>query len=490
MERKDSIESTEKIVILEGPLTTNEHSDAEFESVVWRKVDICVVVTVFYLLSWLDRTNLGNARIAGLQTDLRLTNNQYSISLTMTLIPFLCSGLPVNLLMKIVGPNILLPTLLTLWGIVTTLQGTVHTFGGLLACRFFLGFFEGGMIPAITLYMSLFYPRAKLQQRLSIVYSAASLAGAFSGLLAAAILHMDGIGGKPGWAWIFILEGLFTVFFGLLSFFVIPRSAKHCTLLNAREREYVMDRLREDGALSQHESADHFAWGEIVQALKFPHVWFILVLFFFNGILIYSLGYFTPSIVQGLGWSGTMLGHHTRAQLMTVPPYAVGFVVTNVGSYIADHYKLRGAVRIVCSICLTAGFAMFLASHSTSVQYGSLFLAIPGANAVSPAITSWVANNTAPHVRRASAIAFACVLTNIGGILATWLFGSLSPPPRYTSATVVLLVASVGLGIAAAGNVVYLWDQNRRKDRLRAMISKDEEPEGLGDRSAWFTYIL
>lgn len=480
------MESTEKVLILETSLTISESENAELESVVWRKIDICVVgaVTVFYLLSWLDRTNLGNARIAGLQTDLRLTDNQYSISLTMTLIPFLCSGLPVNLLMKTVGPNILLPALLTLWGIVTTLQGTVHTFGGLLACRFFLGFFEGGMIPAITLYMSLFYPRSKLQQRLSIVYSAASLAGAFSGLLAAAILHMDGLGGKPGWAWIFILEGLFTVSFGMLSFFVIPRSAEHCTLLNAQEREYVMNRLREDGALSQHENADHFAGREIVQALKFPHVWFILVLFFFNGILIYSLGYFTPSIVQGLGWSGT------RAQLMTVPPYAVGFIVTNVGSYVADHYKLRGAVTIVCSNCLTAGFAIFLASHSTSVQYGSLFLAIPGANAVSPAITSWVANNTAPHVRRAAAIAFACILTNIGGILATWLLGSLSPPPRYTSATIVLLVSSAGLGIAAAGNVVYLWSQNRAKDRIRAVVTKEEEPEGLGDRSAWFTYIL
>ncbi|KAF9493553.1 hypothetical protein BDN71DRAFT_1450002 [Pleurotus eryngii] len=77
---------------------------------------------------------------------------------------------------------------------------------------------------------------------------------------------------------------------------------------------------------------------------------------------------------------------------------------------------------------------------------------IPGASAVSPAITSWIANNTAPHVRRASAI--ACILTNIGGILATWLLGSLSLPSRYTSATIVLLVSFSGLRIAAAGNVV------------------------------------
>lgn len=135
-------------------------------------------------------------------------------------------------------------------------------------------------------------------------------------------------------------------------------------------------------------------------------------------------------------------------------------------------------------------FKLFSASHSTSVQYGSLFLTISGINAAAPAITSWVANNTAPHVRRASAIACACVMTNAGGILATWLLGSLSPPPRYTNATIVLLVSSIGFGVAASLNLVYLWNQNKRKVKIRAMRTKAEEPEGLGDRSAWFTYIL
>lgn len=486
MERKDSLASSEKVNVLAGSSTISVDADAKLERVVWRKIDLCVIatLTVFYLLSWLDRTNLGNARVAGLQTDLRLTNDQYSISLTVTLVPYLCAELPVNLLLKIVGPNVLLPTLMTLWGIVMTLHGTVNSFGGLLACRFFLGLFEGGMLPAIVLYMSLFYPRSKLQRRLSMIFSASSLAGAFSGLLAAAILHMDGIGGKRGWAWIFILEGLFTVVFGLVSFFIIPESVVHCALLSAGEKGYVLKRLREDGAISQNDSADGFAWKEVVQVFRLPHVWFILCIFFFNGIVLYSLGYFTPSIVQALGWSGT------RAQLMTVPPYAVGFVVTNLGSYIADHYKRRGIVIIICAACLTAGFSVFLASHSTSVQYGSLFLTISGINAAAPAITSWVANNTAPHVRRASAIACACVMTNAGGILATWLLGSLSPPPRYTNGTIVLLVSSIGFGVAASLNLVYLWNQNKRKVKIRAMGTKAEEPEGLGDRSAWFTYIL
>ncbi len=52
------------------------------------------------------------------------------------------------------------------------------------------------------------------------------------GLLAAAISNMDGVGGKPGWAWIFILEGIFTVLCAIASFWILadfPDSAKFLT---------------------------------------------------------------------------------------------------------------------------------------------------------------------------------------------------------------------------------------------------------------------
>jgi MFS family permease len=49
------------------------------------------------------------------------------------------------------------------------------------------------------------YKRSEFGVRAAIFFSAAALAGSFGGLLAAAIANMDGVGGKPGWAWIFIL---------------------------------------------------------------------------------------------------------------------------------------------------------------------------------------------------------------------------------------------------------------------------------------------
>jgi MFS family permease len=188
------------------------------------------------------RTNIGNARPAGLQRDLGLTNRQYSIALTVTYVPYIVAELPLTLALKKMyvmtgpvrltkieliysGPHILLPTLVVSWGIVCTFQGFVHNYSGLLAVRFFLGLTEGAILPVRHLaqrndieliyqgsitYLSIFYCRAELGKRVAIFFSATSLAGAFSGLLAAAILNMDGKGGKAGWAWIFILYVIFS----------------------------------------------------------------------------------------------------------------------------------------------------------------------------------------------------------------------------------------------------------------------------------------
>ena len=149
--------------------------------------------------------NIGNARVAGLQTELKLSDYQYSLALTMTSIPLLVVEIPTNLILKRVGANILIPAMATLWGLVTALQGLVTSYQGLLAARFFLGLAEGGLVPGIALVLSRFYKRDQIQLRITLLFTASSLAGAFSGLLASAILEMDGLAGHSGWRWIFIL---------------------------------------------------------------------------------------------------------------------------------------------------------------------------------------------------------------------------------------------------------------------------------------------
>lgn len=161
-----------------------------------------------------------------------------------------------------------------------------------------------------------------------------------------------------------------------------------------------------------------------------------------------------------------------------------------ITAYVSDRYQCRGAVTVFGSVLCTAGFGMFLGSKNHHVQYGSLFLSIPGTYLIAPAISTWNANNAAPHVRRATAVAIGFIMTNSGGILATWLLGVLSPPPLYTKATKILLIFSVLMGVFAALNVVYLKRENEKKAEVRGHSTRKEEAAGLGDKSAWFVYSL
>jgi MFS family permease len=82
-----------------------------------------------------------------------------------------------------------------------TLTGIVTNYHGLVAARFFLGMTEAGLFPGVAYYVSLWYPRRDAQFRIALVFACASLAGAFSGLLAYGIGYMDGVGNLAGWRW-------------------------------------------------------------------------------------------------------------------------------------------------------------------------------------------------------------------------------------------------------------------------------------------------
>ena len=62
----------------------------------------------------------------------------------------------------------------------------------LSSARFFLGVAEGGLLPGLTYYLSLWYPRQMQSKRIGVFITAAAVAGAFGGILAYGIQHLEG----------------------------------------------------------------------------------------------------------------------------------------------------------------------------------------------------------------------------------------------------------------------------------------------------------
>jgi sugar phosphate permease len=127
--------------------TSNDPDDRKL----LRKLDLHLLptMTLLYLLSYLDRVNIGQAKIDGLMESLKLTSAQYNACLSVFFATYVIFEIPSNLILKKFRPSRWIPTIMIAWGIVMTLMGLVNSYGSLVACRLFLGAAESGLFPGI-----------------------------------------------------------------------------------------------------------------------------------------------------------------------------------------------------------------------------------------------------------------------------------------------------------------------------------------------------
>lgn len=340
----------------------------------------------------------------------------------MTYVPYIASEIPSNLIIKKIGPRVHISSLCFFWGLITTLQSQVHNYAGLLACRFSLGLMEGGLFPGIILYLSGFYCRRELSFRVAMFFAAASLSGAFSGLLAAAISKMSGLAGMEGWRWVFCLEGIMTTCWAVIVLLLLPNNPAQVRLFNLEEAERCSQRLRADVDLLEDEKVTP---KKVLSVFRDVHVILVWICSTCAGCLIFGLAYFTPSIVHALGYTPI------RTQLMTVPPYALAFVLSLLVAYFSDRFSVRGIPMIFTLLLSLIGLIMFYIGRSLPVRYTALFFMIGGAYSNAPCLCSWAPNNTAGYARRATAVAMVTVCNNIGGLISTWIFPQ-SDAPYYS----------------------------------------------------------
>ncbi|KAA8902925.1 hypothetical protein TRICI_005779 [Trichomonascus ciferrii] len=222
--------------------------DKAAERALTRKLDLRILpfITIMYLFNALDKGNISNAKTDDIDKDLGMKGSQWNIMLSIFYIPFVLCAFPLTFVIKKFSAANVIPMLMFGFGALSMICAGVTNFGGLMTVRWFLGMCESPFFPGIIYYLSTFYRRAELARRMAIFYAAASIANAFSGLLAFGVFHIDG--SLHGWQYLFIIEGAATIFFAIVAFIYLPRSVEQAKFFSEEEKALAFHRIQTDSS--------------------------------------------------------------------------------------------------------------------------------------------------------------------------------------------------------------------------------------------------
>ncbi|OCH91971.1 MFS general substrate transporter [Obba rivulosa] len=466
---------------------TLDQYDPELVRKTWRKVDLHLmpIAVILYLSAYIDRANIGNAKVLGLAQGLHLTDGQYNWALSIFFIGYVIFETPSNIILKRLSPRWYLPSLTVLWGLICSLTAVVTTSGGLLAARFFLGLIEAGFLPGLVYWLSCWYPRPMQGRRFAVLYSTVSLTGAFGGLLATAIHALDGTHGIAGWRWIFIVEGCITAGLGLLAFLFMTSYPTTASFLTPVERRIIALSNAADRAQQEHE-AEAFSGAQIRSAFTDWRVYLWGLVYITTYIPVYSVILSLPSVVAGLGYKGT------QATLMACPPYGLGFIIVLLAGWTADRYGKLFWHYTFGVVVTMAALIVLMVVENLVVRYIMFFFVMFMFIPISTCWT-WLSSNVAGSNKRAAATGIVFSVGNIGGAVSGQIYRA-EWAPRYVQGHAINLGCYV-LALVAGSALWYSYKRdNAQRDREHGVKKHadliGEDLGDLGDRHPSFRYYV
>ena len=240
----------------------------------YRKVDLRLLTSyaTVAMLMKIESHNITNAAIMNIEqgTDIKhqlggLSSEQWALILSVYDYPHLIFEPISTLLLKRFTPRTWMSRIMLSWGIISMCHGAAQNFGGLLACRCFLGLAEARFHSGVLFHLSFWFPTERMPMRIAILFAFAQLAGAASGLLAFAISYLNGKSGLAGWRYLFILEGAPAVICGMFAIFFLPNYPEDVKFLTEQERRAVLRNLPK----TQPSSGDKtWSWQQMKGFLK------------------------------------------------------------------------------------------------------------------------------------------------------------------------------------------------------------------------------
>ncbi|KIW64783.1 hypothetical protein, variant [Phialophora macrospora] len=416
----DKTEAIPTTTSADAPFSSDDgslHIDYAAERKLVHKLDLHImpIIMLLYLFSFLDRVNIGNARLYGLEEDINLHGNQFQICVSLLFVTYITLELPSNLVVKRVGASRWLSFIAFAWGMVATFSGFVQNFAGMVVCRLLLGAFEGGMFPGMVLYLTMFYTKRELALRIAYLFTCSALAGACGGLLAYGISFLDNTGGYRGWRWIMWLEGAPTVLLAFVFYFFMADSPEKAKYLTEKERALVLARLNRQTGNTK--SAQQLHWDDVAKGLTDWKSWVFSCAQFGVDTALYGFSTFLPTIIRGIMPDATS----AIVQVLTIPVYSLGAVTYILVAIASDRQQRRGIYCVIFGTVSLCGYFMLISDGGSAVHYAGCFLVACGMYCVVGLPLAWLPSHTPRYGKRATIIAMQAMIGNSAGIMSSFV---------------------------------------------------------------------
>ncbi|KAK3368912.1 major facilitator superfamily domain-containing protein [Lasiosphaeria ovina] len=489
------------------------------ERAVVRKFDtrLVVFVALLYMLSFVDRSNIGNARIAGMDDDLQPVPGRdglYEWALAAFYIAYIAFEW-MSLLWKVIPAHIYVSMLVLSWGIVASLQAVAVNYPMLIFLRTLLGIGEAGFT-GVPFYLSFFFKRHELAFRTAIFISAAPLATTFASSLAWLVLKVGEASPIAPWRLLFLVEGFPSVLVALVAWHVIPDSPETAHYLTAREKKVARLRLRHENgsdgssagrrgrALSlgrKHETPgggdgdddDGDAKGlnthDVLAVLCDPAAWLTAAILFLANMAYSSLPVFLPTILRSMGHDAQ------SAQALAAPPYFAAFLFVLATAHASDTTRARAPWLAAHALASAAGYGVlaladsrFLALDPGSiVRYLAVYPAAVGFFNVVVLTIAWSINNQRTASRQGGGFALLQLVGQCGPLVGTRLYPD-ADAPYYTRGMAACALAMLAVAVLAGALRWVLARRNRLLDEAESVepdeaesVEPDEDADEEGE---------
>ena len=390
--------------------------EASAEDDVFRKIAIRLIPFLFlcYLAAYLDRVNVGFAKLQ-MQKELAFSETVYGFGAGIFFLGYVLFEVPSNVILHKVGARLWLARVMLTWAVISAGTAFVSSSTSFYIMRFLLGVAEAGFIPGVLLYLTQWFPAARRGRVTALFLTAIPMASIFGGPLSGWILSaISGAHGLSGWQWLFLIEAIPSLFFGVAILFYLDDRIEDARWLDSREKQMV-------SAIMAREHEEKEGLSELRHAFVTPRVWLLSAAYFCIASGIYIVSFWLPTIIKQTGVPDPF-----KIGLLTAIPYLVAVAAMITVCSHADRKKERRWHTAAPAAVGAIGLAI------TAAATGNTLVAMIGLSfAAAGASTSQSAFWTLPAtflggVAAAAGIALVNSVGNIAGFASTYAVGALA----------------------------------------------------------------